>query len=468
MTFLLALLPLQRAPGDVVTLRDGETIEGEVLDVTRTEVTIKTKVHNITTTKKIRRSSVKNIEYKELPEDFWDSGRSSRDDDDDAGHGSDGATEDDAHEDKTGEDTPDRTRGKRDPDNVFVVIPVEGGIGREVTALGLQRALGQSRGRGAGHAIFLVDSGGGFVYEAVQILDVLKEFDNDFVYHCIIEEGAISAASVFAAGADHIYVRPDARLGGAVAYSSDNTSGAAEVDAKFNSIWAANIASRAESKGHQGEVFRAMAVVEAEVWQRPDGSLHAAETEGAAQIDGPTTILTIRASQMVASGMASEFTGEPGDLGTLLGRDEWTEVPGVGIRAMTFAARDRLDMERRRDEALQELISASERFKESDPRQFTYSVVRSSRAVYTLDASSMREWVARSDRAISAGNTMMKCIQELVSVMSRAERAGAKHLLLPREASKDAYDTVRQAVSWLKTHRNNPPARDMVNRNFGP
>lgn len=454
----LSALP---ANADVITLRNGDTVQGEVTEVTRTKVTIKTKLHNIATTQTFRRSEIEEIEYAPLPDGFWTSPRG------DENEVADEATKPEVSETSPRDRTP-RADRSRDPDHQYVVVPVKGGIGSEVTAEGVRRALGQSKTRGVGHIVFVVDSLGGYVYEAVSILDVLKEFDDDFEYHCLIEEGAISAACVFAAGADRIFVRPDARLGGAVAYSKDNTSGAAEVDAKFNSIWSANLASRADAKGHPGDVFRAMVVMAAEVWQHSDGTLLTALADDATQIDGPDTILTIRSSQMVRAGMATEFKGELDELGTVLGQEQWNEVPGIGIRAMTFTARDRADMERRYKKAIDELEDATERFKEADPRRFSYQIVRYENGIYRLDAPSMRDWIGRSDQAIKAGNSMLKCLRELASVTSKAERTGAMHLMTPEDVGKETYDTVRKTVSWLKAHRNDPPAKEMGNPTFGP
>jgi len=464
---LIFLLP-PRAYADVVTLRNGDTVEGQVLDVTRTKLTIKTKVHNIATTVTYRRSEIKDIEYKPLAEDFWGPPKSPKQDEEP----SVGGREVEAPEGEDADDkkapTTRRTREKKKPEDQYVVVPIEGGIGSEVTSDGLRKALAQSKGRGVGNIVFVVDSPGGYVYEAVNILDLLKEFDEFFEYHCVIQEGAISAASVFAAGSDQIYVRPDARLGGAVAYSKENSSGAAEVDAKFNSIWSANIASRADSKGHAGDIFRAMVVLEAELWQGEDGSLSPNRSPGATQIDGPKTILTIRASQMVDAGMATAFEGELSELGEVLGRPEWSEVPGIGIRAMTFAGRTRLDMERRFEKSLTTLGNATDTFAAEDPRQFTYRVLRSTNGTYRLDATSMREWTTRTDRAISACKVMLKCLKELAEINSKAQRTKALHLVTPKDAGHDAYVTIDRTLKWLKDRRNNPPARDMANPNFGP
>lgn len=468
---LAALLALAAAPlrGDVLTLRTGETVEGQILEETSTSVKIDTKIANIRTTKTYRRSQITAIEHKPLPDDFWDSGRAPASDkgddaDEPASAEDPGTTADDADEpDFEEEDDAPGARHKAPPESRYVMVPVKGGIGETVTSHGLRLALMQARKRDVRNIVFVVDSPGGYVYEAVQILEVLKEFDEDLNYICLIDEGAISAASVFAAGSDRILVRSDARLGGAVAFST-NSSGAAEVDAKFNSIWAAEVASRADSKGHPGDVFRAMITLAAELWQDDAGAFYpSSHGEGCTQLDGPGTILTLRAAQMTKGGFATIYDGDIAQLGETLGIADWSEIKGIGTKAMTFSARERADLQRRYDAALAAYRPALQVLKDNDPRQFQYRVMRSPRGEYTLDANSMREWRTRSDRSLSACNTMIKALTELASVNTKAERTKALHLFTPKDLGHEAYIELDQTRQWLSDHRNNPPAREMVN-----
>lgn len=458
-----------KAPADVITLKSGERIEGKILEVSRTEVKIETKVHNVRTTATYRRALVADIEYRPLPEDFWGPERNApaKADRPDAGQAEEerDSAEDDIEEDEADAATPGaRPRRQRvDPASQFVVVPVVGGIGTEVTADGLRAALQQTRGRGVGHVVFTVDSPGGYVYEAVQILQVLAEFDDELVYHCVIEKGAISAASVFAAAADRIYVRPTARLGGAVAYSSSQSTGAAEVDAKFNSIWSAEVASRAESKGHPGDVFRAMIVMPAELWQNDaDGSFSPRSRGGDTRIDGPDTILTITASQMTRGRMATAFSGPLDAMGELTGVQGWTELKNIGQRAMDKAARERADLQRRYDRALEAFERGLEDFQRDHPSQGSYTAVRDRRGLASLDSKSMREWQTRTDASVRACDVMLGALKELAAVNSRADRTGAKHLVIPEKLGHARYLEIEKARDTLVRERNDPPVARMI------
>lgn len=450
---------------DFITLRSGERLEGKVLEVTRNEVKFETKVHNVRTTVTYRRGEVANIEYQELPADFWGPGRVTKPAATPAKEVVEtDATEQDAGDDQEPIEEPTR-RGRRvDPSAQFVVVPVKGTIGVEVTAHGLRTALAQTKARGVKHIVFTVDSPGGYVFEAVQILETLKEFDADLTYHCLIEAGAISAASVFAAGSDRIYVRPGARLGGAVAYSSDNSTGAAEVDAKFNSIWSAEVASRAESKGHNGDAFRAMIVMESELWQSgTDGSL-AARSRGAqdTQIDGPRTVLTISAAQMVKAGMATLVETPVADMGPVTGVEDWTELRQIGQRAMHTAGRERAELQRRFELAVDHFNKAVRELEQNHPNSGQYTIERSSTGTLSMQSASMREWQTRTDASVKACNTMLACLKELASVNTRAEKTGAQHLLIPNKLGHDRYVEIDAERTRLLNQRNRPPLSQMV------
>lgn len=461
---------------DIITLRSGEKIEGKVLEVTRNDVKFETKVHNIRTTVTYRRAQVADIEYKELPADFWGPGRETppnttqpqtpppQPEQPETTKPEGVEAPDNAEPDDEPIEEPTR-RGRRvDPASQYVVVPVKGTIGVEVTAHGLRAALLQTKGRGVKHVVFTVDSPGGYVFEAVQILETLKEFDTDLTYHCLIESGAISAASVFAAGADRIYVRPGARLGGAVAYTSDNSTGATEVDAKFNSIWSAEVASRAESKGHNGDAFRAMIIMANQLWQSDaDGSL-SSRSRGPqdTQIDGPNTVLTISAAQMVRGGMATMVETPIDSMGAMTGVEDWAELRTIGQRAMLTAARDRADMKRRFDAAIEGFNKAIGELDQNHPSKGRYTIERSATGTLSMQSSSMREWQSRTDAAVRACNIMLACLKELASINSRAEKSGAQHLLIPSKLGHERYVEIDAERSKLLNQRNRPPVAEML------
>lgn len=441
------------ANADIVTLKDGTIIEGVVTKETRAEVVIEITISNIKTTKTFPRYKVKSIEHKPVEADSLDK---------------------DADSNETETSTPSTTtnrpgskatkarepRASQTPRTLYMVVPVNGMIGEETNADGLRKALTQASRRKIEHVVFTINSGGGYVYDAVETLKVLKEFDDQLNYHALVEEGAISAASVYVAAADDIFVRPDARVGGAVAYSADNTSGAAEVDAKFNSIWAADIAARAQSKGFPPEVFRAMVVLEAEVWLDGENKVFASRPSGSAQqIDSKGTILTILAGQMIQIGMATVFEGELSELGEELGFDNWIEAKNMGQRIMEASAKERIKLSAKFTTAINAFGDALEDLENNDPSQFSdYRFFRGIDNQRAPDGYSLQLWRDRCKTSIQACDIMLEALAHIADVNKRAGKIGALHLdIIPGDIGHDAYTNISEARSWLHANRNMIP-----------
>jgi ATP-dependent protease ClpP protease subunit len=454
--FLILVIIAIFAPfsnADIVTLKDGTVIEGVVIKESRAEVVIEITVSNIKTTKTFPRYKVKSIEHKPVEEEG-----SKEDIDTKDTEISTPSTSNNLPDSKT-----NRTRQRRAtqaPRTLYMVVPVEGLIGEETNADGLRKALTQASRRKIEHVVFTIDSGGGYVYDAVETLKVLKEFDDQLNYHALVEEGAISAASVYVAGADNIFVRPDARVGGAVAYSSDNTSGAAEVDAKFNSIWAAGIAARAQSKGFPPEVFRAMVVLEAELWLDDENTVFASRPSGSAQqIDSKGTILTILAGQMIQIGMAAKFEGELSELGEELGLENWSEAKDMGQRIMETSAKERVKLSAKFTNAIEAFGDAFEDFENNNPSDFSdYRFLRGMDNRRAPDGNSVQLWRERCSTSIRACDIMLEALGHIADVNKRAAKIGALHLdIIPSNIGHDAYTDISEARSWLHANRNMIP-----------
>ncbi len=451
LAFLTLAVSISKA--DIVTLKDGTVIEGIVVKETGAEVVIEVTISNIKTTKTFPRYKVRSIERKPIETE-------SSDDEADTEKVRDSSPK------STTKPTPRSTPRSREPRTpktkrtLYMVIPVTGMIGMETNADGLRKALLQASRRKIKHVVFTIDSGGGYVYDAVETLKVLKEFDDDLIYHALVEEGAISAASVYVAGADNIFVRPDARVGGAVAYSEDNTSGAAEVDAKFNSIWAAEIAARAESKGFPPEIFNAMVVLEAEVWVDSEHKVFASRPGTAAQqIDSKGTILTIRAGQMVQIGMAKAFDGELSELGELIGVEHWTQAKNMGQRIMETSGKERVKIADKFENAISIFADAAEDLEQNNPRNFNdYRYYQLSNGSRQPDGISVQNWRKRCATSIAACDVMLEALEHIADVNKRARKLGALHLdVVPTDIGHDAYTTISEARDWLYANRNMIP-----------
>jgi len=467
------------AHADIVTLKDGTTFEGTVVKENGAEVVLEIVISNIKTTKTFPRYKVRSIEYKPLEaepeEESTPSIPTTATNSDNRDEDTDSTVEeseefDENDEERTGRRSP-RARTTR---TTFVVIPVTGTIGQETNAYGLRTALQQARRKGISHVVFTIDSPGGLVYDAVDTLEVLKEYDDTMTYHALVEEGAISAASVYVAAADKIWVRPGSRVGGAVAFTGDASSGTTQVDAKLNSIWAAEIASRAEAKGYPGDVFRAMVDPAAEVWIDAEGKVYPSRpsTAGAQQLDNSRTILTIRAEQMIKIGMAQSFEGDVAQLGEQLDINDWLEIKNLGATAMKKSYEERKKLEERMEVALKYYFEKIDEFIQTDPRRFSdyyrFGANRRAGYDYQVDGASLLRWRDRTSAAIKICDQLIEALTEMARVVKQAEKIGARHLQIPNEDGDYTFDVIKEVRDYLWDNRNEIP-EDRFNDSYrGP
>jgi ATP-dependent protease ClpP protease subunit len=198
----------------------------------------------------------------------------------------------------------------------YMLIPVQGVIGEDVLASGVDACLRQAIAKGVRTVVFDIDSPGGSVDEAYRILDVLKIHDEIATVARV--RHAISAAMVFVVASDAILVHPDSTLGGAVAYSKNQTTGEVEIDAKRLSLWGARLAATASAHHHDPSVVWAMCVMERSVYVYTDLTKkqstiqdHPCQTPGDCRmLDGPSTVLTLDGTEAIDLGFAFPATGD--------------------------------------------------------------------------------------------------------------------------------------------------------------
>ncbi|MEM0982531.1 MAG: ATP-dependent Clp protease proteolytic subunit [Planctomycetota bacterium] len=361
---VLAAASVSVSSADVVTTRTGQQYEGKILSETPSRLEIDTLISGIRTTITLQRRQIAKVERKPLPENFFEGGSGGSGSS--GGSGGGNSTASGPTGNRTGNPTGDpagrdpirgTTPALSDGAPRFMEVPIIGGIGEEVTMPGVEQALDLARRRGVENIVFNIESPGGFVYEAAAIMELLADHDERFNYYAVIERGgAISAATVFVAAADKIFMRSNSSVGGAVAYGTNNSTGATEVDAKFNSIWAADVSGLAGSNGHEEMLFRAMIIPSAEVHMDPEtGELSSSRQQGWEEIDNAVTVLTLTASMAEKTGLATISDDGIENLGDAMIGAGWSEMGGQGQSAMQRAAVSRTRQVEALDDALDEL-----------------------------------------------------------------------------------------------------------------
>jgi hypothetical protein len=153
----------------------------------------------------------------------------------------------------------------------YLEVPLKGGIGKEITAPGVRNALKLAHTRKATHVVFLMDTPGGRVADAKAIGKVLDDDKGDLTY-CVVVQRSFSAGMYIVARADHVYYTESGASGAAVSFKTDVDTGSAQVDAKMNAAWSADLATTAESHGQSGAAYRAMVIQDACLYAVKDAS----------------------------------------------------------------------------------------------------------------------------------------------------------------------------------------------------
>jgi len=323
----LVLLALGLGPvlhADVITLQNGRVYEGAVLSDNADELICDTIVAGIRAQINIKKADIKTHDHKPLAPDFFTKKEPAKTTPTASGAAS-APAEPAEPADKSG------TR--------YLVLPLQGVFGEDIFPESIASALDYAAKRDSiKHIVLTIDSPGGQVWAANAILKIMEDRQDRFKFHIVVK-AAISASIWVVFSCDTIHVVDAAVIGGAVPYKT-NSSGSAEVDAKFASILAAKISSRAESKGYPSGLVQAMMIRSATfaAWRlygndkvqcglvKPPN----VPPDALVVLDTPDTILTLTHDQAIAIGVAHHMPATIQDLGAELGFNDWALYNNYG------------------------------------------------------------------------------------------------------------------------------------------
>lgn len=310
---ILALLSLPilgaTAEDDVVVLKDGRSFTGTILKREKKYVELECEVGGLLTTLRFTHHAILRLEI-------------------------DGKVIELGAPDPP---VPDRQQPKRKL--AYAVVPLHGTFGEEIHADVVRDTF--DRVRKTTECIVLdIDSNGGFLAEARRIVEVMGEYDDRFVYVALVRKG-LSASILPIFACERVLLLPGGRMGAAVSYISNPATGSKEVDAKFNSALAAEVASLAAQHGWNPDIAKAM-IVQNEVlmeWRDDQGQLQLGvdAPNGARDIrvvDDETQVLTISTTEAAAWGFPTLLYSsiDADKLGTVIAPDQrWVRSSRYGI-----------------------------------------------------------------------------------------------------------------------------------------
>ena len=237
----------------------------------------------------------------------------------------------------------------------YVVIPVRGVIGDDVTADALRAGLAEARLSKPTYVILEIDSPGGSISQMVRILDLLNSASADLKIIAYVKQ-AHSAAAVIAMSCSRIYMQPNATIGATVPFRMTR-NGPADVDAKFRSIVEARMRSANRRGGHADLLIRGMSENDLELYLAEHNGKPTLRTSGPGKlVKSKGQILTLTTDEAVAYGLA-HAAPTMAKLGKLVCGGAWYEVNRVAYDATIEVVKMRRQQDRRAIKKRKRLIA---------------------------------------------------------------------------------------------------------------
>ena len=206
----------------------------------------------------------------------------------------------------------------------YIVIPIEGTIGVDVTAKVFKRAIWRAQKANPTVIVLRINSPGGWVAELSEMLKVLNSCEHPRVVAYV--ERAASAAAVLALSCKEIVISETGYVGGAVVYRITPDGTPDVIEEKMESVLRAQFRSAVQDAGHNELLLEGMmkADLRLSLRQTADGP-RVVEGDGERVLKAYGEILTLDAQQAVATGLAVGNAASLDDAHTVLGLPTWRQ-----------------------------------------------------------------------------------------------------------------------------------------------
>lgn len=204
------------------------------------------------------------------------------------------------------------------------IVPIQGKIGRDVSAAQIRECLTEARKLKATVVLLEVHSGGGAVDETEQILRLLESAKDLRIVAHIRDAG--SAAAIITLSCKEIYVHPQAIIGSALAIQH-TPWGTVEVEEKMQSFWRARCRTAAEHGGHEPLLAEAMVDSSVELCiEQVDGKPVVKRGATGRVLKATGKLLALTAKEAIDCGLARGEVINRSELGATLGYPKWTAL----------------------------------------------------------------------------------------------------------------------------------------------
>ncbi len=439
-----------RTDADRIHMTDGAVHEGVVVAELNSSIVLDTVIRGVRTKLTLDMYDVDRIERMPVPDGFF--GEDAPPDTTTTPKPKRTKEKDQAEPDRS---TPARRRNGM-TDGSYGVIPIEGVFGEDISPVGVREALQIAKRRDIRHIVFDINSGGGKVWAADSIANIMAEFDADFTYHAHIRN-AFSASIWIVFSCDTITMTPGSSVGAAVVYTNMD-EGVQAVEAKFASAKIAQLRGRASVKGHPDVLIAPMMDMTAQlfVWHDEHGNpiLSNDSPSGSPanlkHLDNASQVLTLTVTDAEDIGLAKLCTRGHEGLGDLLGIADWNHAPNVCERAVARRGKELRTLVDTVEKGLPKLNVLIERAVAEHPSNFELNYYRSTGA---LTPNSQRLWRTQTDRALIAWRNVFQAFKQLDSLASRFEKVGGIERF-PRDELQEVGQRVDEEIQDLQNNRN--------------
>ncbi len=213
----------------------------------------------------------------------------------------------------------------------YYVIPLRGEVGATVMAGALRKSLADAAARRPTVVILDIDSPGGQVAEAKEIMAVIHDYNKRLRIVALANQD-LSAAAILSLSCRQIFVKATGTIGAAVAYNPSNLTLPAKLEEKMQSAWRAVARNSAAEGGHETLLAEAMIDNTLELHLETDnGKPVVKEGVGDRMLCRAGKVLTLSSYEAVECGLAAGQADDYAELGKALGMPGWVECRGLGV-----------------------------------------------------------------------------------------------------------------------------------------
>jgi hypothetical protein len=187
----------------------------------------------------------------------------------------------------------------------YVILPVCGMIGRDVTGDGLRTGLVRALKLKPKFIVLYIDSDGGIIGELETMVQAVQAVPRDVQVVAYVKH-AYSAAAVLAMCCPRIFMAPDCVLGAAVPYRRDKAGLPQDLDEKVKSTLEAKQRTWIAAAGHDDLLLRGMMESDLEIYLGSDanGNPVLSTSPPGKLLKGADDILTLTAADAAQCGLA--------------------------------------------------------------------------------------------------------------------------------------------------------------------